>query len=394
MTTTTELHRIFLRGETANFIVNFFEDAAGTIPAIPLDVSMYPAYEIFDIDNNVVQSGIGTPEVSPGRYKTDFIVPPTAPLSSDLGRWRIEWTMVSTTNRQVDYVEEFDIKDTVITASETREQKFITLAGENYRAMLRLPEVPNQVSLNIFNSVSDIKLASAVSGGGTGGIQEAADGDSIVYHYTFPASKQGMNCFFSLVWGVENSIIEPLSFHYQALTAITPSVLNFITSLRMVVDKLQKRLGTVQAYEDSDLVEYAIRGQELVNSVYPTTFYGFGSLPQTLTVYHVLFSAWYALQAQRLLNVELGFNFSGQTTTLDFDQASGLSDVADSWNSFIQENMAAAKQGIIRASSPVGSVAGRQYRYNSLGSFTFKIASYPQGANNMIGQLQTLGLLW
>jgi len=393
MTTTTDNHRIFLRGETANFVINFFEDAAGTIPAIPLDVSQYPAYEIFDINNNVVQSGLGTPEVSPGRYKTDFIVPPGAPLSNDLDRWRIEWTMVTTTNRQVDYVEEFDIKDTVITASETREQKFITLSGETYRAMLRLPEVPEQVTLNIYNSVSDIKLASAISGV-TNGIQETSDGDSIVYYYNFPASKAGMNCFFSLVWGVQNTLAEPLSFHYQSLTAITPSVLNFITCLRMLLDKMQKRLGTVQAYEDSDLVEYSIRGQELVNSVYPTTFYHLGSMPQQLTVFHLLYSAWYGIQAQRLLNVELGFNFSGQTTTLDFDQSSGLADVASSWNDFLQENLGAAKQGILRASSPVGTVAGRQYRYNSWNNYTYKIASFPQGANNMIGQLQTLGLLF
>ena len=392
-TTTTENHRLYLRGETANFIVNFFEDAAGTVPAIPLDISLYPAYEIFDINNNVVQSGLGSPEVSPGRYKVDFIVPPTAPLSNDLQRWRIEWTLVSTTNRQVDYVEEFDIKDTVITASETREQKFITLAGEDYRALMRLPEVPYQVRLNIFNAASNIKLATAVSGV-TNGLQESTDGDSIVYSYVFPASASGLNCFFSLIWGVQNTPTESQSFHYQSLTAVTPSVLNFITCLRMIVDKLQKRLGTVQAYEDSDLVEYSIRGQELVNSVYPTTFYSFGALPQGLTVYHLLFSAWYALQAQRILNVELGFNFSGQTTTLDFDQASGLADVASTWNDFIQENLSAAKQGILRASSPVGTVAGRQYRYNSYNNFIYKIASYPQGANNVIGQLQTLGLLW
>lgn len=391
MTTTTENHRLQLRGETVNFVVNFFEDAAGTVPAIPADITQYPAYEIFDTNNNVVQSGLGTPEVSPGRYKAEFTVPPDAPLSNDIDRWRIEWTMVTTTDRQVDYVEEFDVRDTVITAAETREIKFITLAGKDYRAILRLPEVPYQVTLDIFNAGSNIKLASAISGSG---LQEATDEDCIVYHYTFPASKQGTNCFFSLIWGVQNTVTEPQSFHFQSLTAVTPSVLNFITCLRMLLDKLQKRLGTVQAYEDSDLVEYAVRGHELVNTVYPVTFFGFGALPQPLSVFHLLFSAWYGLQAQRLLNVELGFNFSGQTTTLDFDQASGLSDVADSWNSFIQDNLAAAKQGILRAGQPVGTVAGRQYRYNSLHNFTYKIASFPQGSNQILGQLQTLGILF
>lgn len=394
MPTQSDNNRLFLRGETASFQVTFFEDAAGTIPVVPFDAGLYPAYEIFDPNNNVVQSGLGTPEVSPGRYKADFIVPPDAKLSNDLDCWRIEWVMVGTDERQVDFVEEFSIKDTVITASETREQKFITLAGEDYRAMLRLPHEAAEVALDVFASGATTKLVNNAMTGVTGGIQSAADGDSIVYFYDLLNSVYAPNCFLSLIWKVREGLLEPQTFQYQSLTAVTPSTLNLVTCLRMLLDKFQKRLGTIQSYEDSDLTEYLIRGHELVNSVYPTTFYGFGFMPAALTTYHLLFSAWYGLQAQRLLEVDLGFDFSGQTVTMTYDHASGIADVASAWNDYIRETLPAAKQGVVRATSSVGTVAGRGYRYNSLQNFSYKIASFPQGFPNVIGQLQSLGILF
>lgn len=393
MPTQSDSNRLFLRGETASFQVTFYEDAAGTIPVVPFDAGLYPAYEIFDPNNNVVQSGLGTPEVSPGRYKADFIVPTDAPLSNDLGCWRIEWVMVSDAERQVDFVEEFSVKDTVITASETRDMKFISLAGETYRAIFRVPEEPFEVGLNVFASGSDIKLVDVMTGV-TGGIQLAEDGDSLVYFYDLLPAQYQPHCFLNLIWKTRGTALEPFGFVHQSLTMVTASTLNLATCLRMVVDRLQKRLGTAAAFEDSDLIEYLIRGHELVNSSYPVTYYGIGAMPNALTVYVILYSAWYALIAQRLLHVDLGFSFSGQTISLEFDHASGLADVASSINDHIKDTLTAAKMGVLRATSSVGNVAGRNYRYNQHQNFTYKIASYPQGSNNVIGQLQTLGILF
>ena len=145
-------NRIFLRGETAKYIVHFYEDAGQTIPMTPIDTAKYPCYTLYDINNELVQIGLGIPEVTAGRYRAEFIVPFDAPLSNDRSRWRIEWTMISVDNRQIDFVEEFDIKDTVITASETREQKFITLVGSPYRTILRLSEEPYEVMLDVFRA--------------------------------------------------------------------------------------------------------------------------------------------------------------------------------------------------------------------------------------------------
>jgi len=395
MTTTANTTlRTFLRGETATFTIHFYADAAGTVPLVPLDVALYPAYSIYDINNQVIQSGVGQPEITPGRYKTNFLVSKTVPLSNDTARWRIEWTMVSVDDRQVDFVEEFDVRDETITAAETREISFVTLAGNTYRAVLRLPDVANEVFLDVY--VADQFNTPIVSNAseGIGGILRVADGDSIVYYFDILGSKLGGNCTFNLIWKIRNTPIEPFQFVYQVLSSVSPSVLGSITSLRHILDKLLKRRGIAQAYEDSHLLEYLQKGHQLVNSTYPTTYYGFGGLPGVFDVFHILYSAWYGLQAQQILEVELGFNFSGQTVTLDYDHQGALADIGGRWTDFIEKNLGPAKMSVVRRTQASGAVGGRSYRLLEP-TFTYRVASYRGiGAGNLVGTLNHLGLLF
>ena len=84
MSLDNKTRRYFTRGEVAVFRTSFYADVANTIPLVPLDTLLYPAYTIYDINNNAVQSGVGTPEVAPGSYKVEWLVPRDAPLSHDL----------------------------------------------------------------------------------------------------------------------------------------------------------------------------------------------------------------------------------------------------------------------------------------------------------------------
>jgi hypothetical protein len=396
MSIKNESTRIHLRKDTAVFRVTFFSDVAQTVAVTPLDVTQYPAYSIYDPNNSLVQSGVGQPEASPGKYKAEFVIPHDAPLSQDLSRWRIEWVMVDVNSRQFDFVEEFDVKDTVITTSETREQKFITLVGQDTRVILRQSRKPFEISLDVLRAtnLNDVIVTNATLGTAVTDIREAVDGDSIVYYFDIPGNLIPNQCqTFSVIWKIRDAVTEPNQFVYQVLTAITPQVLAEVTAVRMLIDKLQKRLGTVQAYEDSDIVEYLGRATDLINATYPTTFFHFGGIPPVLTTYHVLMAAWYGLQAQYILNVELGFSFSGQTVTLDYDQASGLADIAGRWNDFIKEGLAQAKMSIVRRTSAVGTVSGRGYRYTGLHNYVYKVSS-GTGSANIIGTLTNLGLLW
>lgn len=222
MSIQNQSYRLFLRGDTAKFVVHFYADAAHTTPLVPLDTMLYPAYTIYDINNEVIQTGVGIPEITPGRYRAEYQIPFNAPLSGDTARWRIEWVLVSTDDRQVDFVEEFDIKDTVITASETREQKFISLVGSTYRAILRLPENAYEVALDVFTSTNlAMKVVDNVSTS-TNDIKYAPDGDSIVYYYDIDGAIMGNRCgTFSLIWKIRNTALEPQSFVYQVLEVVT-----------------------------------------------------------------------------------------------------------------------------------------------------------------------------
>lgn len=390
-----ETNRIFLRGETAKFIVHFYEDAGHSIPVIPIDSAKYPNYSIYDCNNELVQTGVGIAEITPGRYRAELILAFDAPLSNDKTRWSIEWSIISTDNRQIDFIEEFDVKDTVITASETREQKFITLIGNPYRTLLRLPEQPYEVALDVFKVGNfSVKVIDNMTTAMVNGIQLSPNGDSMVYYYDIAAALINQCTNFDIIWKTRNSVAEPQEFIYQNLTVITPKILMLITCLRMLIDKLQKRMGIVQAYEDSDIVEYLARGAELVNAHYPTTYFGFQTIPGALTVHHLLYSGWYALQAQGLLSTELAFNFSGQTVTLDYDQSGGLADIAGRWQEFLNTTLSPAKMSLVRRNSPVGTVAGRQYRITDINLYTFKTSSLQGGTNNIMSQMTTLGLLF
>lgn len=385
--------RIFYRNETSNFQVSFFADVANTIPLIPIDVGLYPAYTIYDLNNVAIQSGIGNAYVSPGTYKVDFLVPADAPLSYDDKRWRIEWQIVTDSNRQVDFVEEFDVRDLAITASKHREQKYITLSGKDFRSILRLTKRPAEVNLDVFLSGSENKIVNNVSVTG-GQIIEVVEGDSYIYYYDIPGSVLQGNTGYSMIWNIRETATDITQFIYQNLSTVTPNVLEQITSVRMLIDKFQKRLGSYQSYEDSDINEYLKRGSELVNSSYPTTYYQFGYLPTTLNTFIIMMASWYGLQAQGLLEVDLGFSFSGQTVTLDYDHSGAIADIAGRWSEYVEKNLAPAKMSLVRRSSPVGTVAGRGYRYSDMYNLTYKVASWKGGPGNIMSQMNHLGLLW
>lgn len=399
MAITNKTPRVFYRKENNVFRVSFFADVNKTIPLVPIDIGLYPAFTIYDINDVVVQSGVGQPEASPGTYKVEFLVPSDAPLSYDGKRWRIEWVLVSVDNNQFDFVEEFDVRDVVITASTHREQKFITLCSNPTQMMVRRTRRPYNLSVGVYPMGSGNIPPVATANLSGGGIVESVDGDSYIYSITIPGSALSMgNTSYNILWSVQETASDVPQFLYQNLTSVTPNALMMVTSVRMLIDKFQKRLGTVQAYEDSDIIEYLQRGTELVNSVYPTTYYNLGYTPGGFNVFTVLFAAWYGLNAQQILEIDLGFSFSGQTVTLDYDHASGLADVMGRWSEFINQNLPALKMSTIRRTSAVGAVAGRGYRINSPFAFTYKIGSNflldNGSANNVVGQLNHLGLLF
>jgi len=381
--------RILTRGNESTFKVGFFADSSNTIPLVPLDALQYPAYSIFDPENQLIQSGIGQATNTPGQYKAIFLVPVDAMLSGDLSRWRIEWSIVDINLRQMDFVEDFDVNDVVITASETREQKSLCLAFSAHRLQLRLGSRPVEVQAKVFAGQDNL-ISTAYY---PQNMLVAQDGDSQVYYFDVPPCLLRPGGY-QVIWGYRYNIQDPMLNVFQAFNAVTPSVLGTITDLRMLMDKFQKRLGTVQAYEDSDLNNYLVQGHNLVNAYYPSTSYGYGYMPGTLQTYVLLMAGWYGLTAQNILNADLSLNFSGQSVSFDYDQSSTISETLGKWQEFTNSTLPAAKMALVRKSQSVGTVAGRWMSFKQP-SFTFKVAQYNNyQIGGIVQDLIKYGLLW
>lgn len=384
--------RTMLRGNETVFSVAFFADSANTTPLVPLDSLLYPAYTIYDPENQQIQSGVGQATNTPGQYRTNFLVPVDAKLSNDQARWRIEWSLVDVNLRQVEFVEEFEVRDVVITASETREQKFISLAYKAYRCQLRLGVIPEEVNANVYVGGNLSNLVTTASYPNS--MSVAVDGDSQVFYFDIAPCVLQPGVTFTIIWEYRFKIFDPFSFVYQTLTAVTPQVLENITSLRMLIDKFQKRLGTAQAYEDSDLNEYLVQGQNLINAAFPTTYFPYGFMPNVLGTHLILQSAWYGLNAQGLLSGDLGINFSGASATFDYDNSSVISETIGRWQDYLTTSLPAVKTALVRRGSSVGTVAGRGTRMGQP-AFTYKVASYNSNQmSGVVADLNRLGLIW
>lgn len=383
---------IFYREVISTFNAGFFSDAMKTVPVAPLN-SDYPKYTIYNPSGTEILSGIGTPGVGMGYWQAQLVVDEQYPLTTPDERYKISWTMVNSNSQQFNYEQEFELFENTISEPEDREQKYIVMAGSDTRLKLTLDLIPDGLSLEVYENMNQqTPIFSAVKTD----LTRVKSGNSHVFYVDMPGTLTQINYKYSVVWKIRRTPIDTEQFTFQIMTAVGSYTLNLITSVRMLIDKFQKRLGTVQAYEDSDIVEYLERGMELLNSHYPLTYFQIGLAPSALNVFHIMLSSWYALNAQQLLETDLGFSFSGQALTLEYDHASQLADVMARWKEYIDSQLTQAKYHILNQSGSVGTSAGRGMRYAQ--TMTWKVASYgttgQASPNSLMGQMNTLGLLW
>lgn len=383
---------IFYRNALSTFRAGFYSDVAQTTPIIPIN-SDYPKYSIYDPSGVEILAGTGSPGVGAGVWQAQLMLDENLALTTPEERYKITWVMVNANNQQFTFSQEFELFDHVVSEPENREQKYVTLAGQAVRLRITLDHEPDDLGVALFqgNDESNVLFSAPKTS-----LTKVRNGNEYTFFVDLPASTTLINQKYSIIWKTRRTLTDTEQFTFQSMSAIGPATMNLITSVRMLIDKFQKRLGTVQAYEDSDIVEYLERGGELVNAQFPITYYSFGNMPSALNVYHIMLSSWYALNAQQLLEIDLGFDFSGQSVTLNYDHASALADVMSRWQEFIKENLTAAKTSILNATGSVGTSAGRGYRLTQ--NMTYKVASLGTSGtvtpSSVIGQMNTLGLLW
>jgi len=349
--------RVIYRGKSYIFKQSFLDKNGN--PLEPAD-DTYPRYSIYDINNSEVEVGTGKPSNKPGWYAIDFVAPDNALLSTDDCSWRIEWLFVDKEGNHYLKVEDFDLVDETISAADEISQQFIFLANKDNKLIIRLFSEPFLIRLTIYDEAGSPTSVENVEHPGNK-IDKIRDGDSYLYSYTIRAGTFEEGQTYSAMWEIYENPDSTPDYIWQKIVAVHWKVLRLIPDLRMLIDKIQKKQGTVQAYSDADLTNYIEQGLRMLNGWHPVTSYTYSTLPDQLFIFLLLFSAWYALNSQYMLEVDSAFSFGGQTVTLDYDRTGGIESEIGRLMEFITEHLTRAKTAVLRGRS-LGIVSVRPYR--------------------------------
>jgi len=257
---------------------------------------------------------------------------------------------------------EFDVVESAITAQNPMLQQFMTFMGQPLRLIFNNTVRPNQLSVGFFAKGNDVSpLFNAVY---PADIQEIDDGaGGFTYYVDTPVIANAGA--YSALWSCRDTPISQLDYEHQVVQVISTTTMHRINSIRMYIDKLQKKLGLVFAYSNEDLLEYLTQGTNLINSYNPPTVFNYNAPPAQLEALIILASVWWGLNAQRILFAETNLNFSGQTTTLEYNPGADLESAMSSIKEVLDNNTPKMKKNLFRWSSGVGSIATRPYRFRS-----------------------------
>lgn len=292
----------------------FFQDDDLSVPLVPVDASRYPSFQIVDINGQIVSAGLATLDGQPGHYRVEFFVAADAPISNDDRRWRLEWLFIDQNNRQLEKTTEFDVRDVEVTATPVRDIKLLAMCDQPFRVFIRELHRPYSISLTVSDAGGTAVADENIVWPGSGSVDETVltevvEGETYCYYYDVPSDTFSAGLTYQAVWQIRDSIASVAQHAFQVIEVPPTGVLQYFPALRMVIDKYQKRRDLIQAYQDSDIYEYLIRGLQIVNGWHPLTSFQMTTLPAQLTPYWLMAGQLWGLNAQFLLETDLSFDF-------------------------------------------------------------------------------------
>ena len=382
-----------VRKATHVFRNAFFADDAQTVPLVPLDASRYPSFQIVDINGQIISSGLATLDGTAGNYRVEFSVPHDAAISNDDRRWRLEWLMIDQNNRQLEKTTEFDVRDVEVTSTPVRDIKLLAMCDQPLRLFIRELHRPYSITLNVTDTAGNSVVGDTVVWPGPADtmLTEVTENETFVYYYDVPADTLSAGSTYQAVFQIRSSVGSVAQHAFQVIEVPPTAALQYFPALRMCIDKYQKRRNLLQAYQDSDIYEYLIRGLEIVNGWNPVTSFQMTTLPSPLVPFWLMAGQLWGLNAQFLLETDLQFSFSGQTVTLDYDHTGNIDTAISRATDFIREGLGPAKTAIYRRQAGVGTFAGRGYRYSGLHNFVFPLSR--MSSTDFVQLLSSYGLL-
>jgi hypothetical protein len=324
------------------------------------------------------------------------MVPCDAPLSNDDRRWRLEWLMVDQNNRQFEKTTEFDVRDVEVTATPLRDIKMLAMCDQPFRVFIRELHRPYSIVLTVSDTGGTSLVDSSIVWPGSGAagevlLTEVSEGETYVYYYDIAANTLNAGQTYQAVFQIRQSVSSVAQHAFQVIEVPPTAALQYFPSLRMCIDKYQKRRSILQAYQDSDIYEYLRQGLNIVNGWHPVTSFQMTTLPSQLVPFWLMAGQLWGLNAQFLLETDLQFSFSGETVTLDYDHTGNIDTAISRATEFIREGLGPAKTAVYRRQAGVGTVGTRPYRYAGLHNFVYPIGR--MSSNDFMTLLTTFGLL-
>jgi len=361
-----------VRGTRATFEAEFLD--MSNQPLVAADPATWPQIVIKDPDATVIATGVGS-LIGTGVYRFSWFVPVDATLTTDETAWRIDWTFVTSNGHSRAWTEQFAVVDRIESTPEERQQTYLTNDGGTLRALLRWPQRLYKVRMELRTATGSDVLMST-DGVATNKQEEdntnprrllnekAQDGEYI-YYYDVCGLNAGEYQFH---WTIQESEVSPIDVEVQIARAAPGLFWHYNVELRTLIDKLQKHAGMVQAYSDSDIYSYVKGGLDILNIYNPPTNFTLQDIPLTgsrgLRTVLLYTSAVHAINAQQIMEVELSFDHSGQTVTLNYnhDYSGVLANLAA-----VLERYAEAKTHIFRLSQGAAFSGARvkNYRYSN-----------------------------
>ena len=305
------ISRTVYLGETIEATASFFKD---NVAINSLDPSLYPYYVVKDINSELVSAGIGTIGVD-NLYHASITIPDNASLSTDVAKYVIEWTLVSTFNESYSITEFFDVAHPTYSEILNKEQQRITLPFSPLLLSLPLPSEPNEMSFKVYDITNSVVYESIP-------ISNGMYSEMYIYDVTIPANTLGSGRSYSAVWSFD---IGASSVYVQKITVIDLLSLMKVSDMRMYLDKVSKDIDLYVGYRDSDLIFHLAQGLNIINLVSPITEWktvDFANIASMAPIEYVWVQAacLSALKAQYLAEGDNAFDYSGQPLSLTVDR--------------------------------------------------------------------------
>jgi len=318
----------------------------------------YPVFRVVDPDGRLIATGTGSPDnAEPGLYYAVVVIPADAPVG---GGWCAHWEFKDTTGKVSKWTQDFEVFDVVLAEADTRAQQSISLVGRPFRTFIRFLDPPYRIKCSLLDPESD----QPIPGSNPNGyeypthLEQVPDKDTFLYVFEHTISDIRS---VVVLWEYYPTPTTGPYFQYEMLHIIPLRYVPLFTSLRQLIDKFQKTFGSRRAYEDAELLEYLERGLDLINLYHPLTTWNGLALPREIETFWIMASAWYALNAQYLLEGDASFDYSGLSVTLSVDRTGYIESELERLKSYLDEKVPAVKNALLRRAN-AGVVAGRNMR--------------------------------